>query len=98
VKVVPRSDFLNGNIVSFTASSGNQTSSSYSDKKHGLFTYFLLKAIQETKGDLTYKKLWDYLKSKVPFESLKVNNKEQEPQINIGDKAKLNWENRKFIN
>jgi hypothetical protein len=44
VKIVPKSDLIDGNIISFTASSGNQSSNPYLEKKHGLFTYFLLKS------------------------------------------------------
>ncbi len=97
VKVVPRADYLQGNIVSFTASSSNQSSNAYVDKKHGLFTYFVLKALQDSKGDLSYKDLWESIKKKVSFESIRVNNKEQDPQINIGEKAKNSWEKSKFV-
>ena len=52
--------------------------------------------LQDSKGDITYKDFWESLKKNVSFESVKVNNKEQEPQIIIGDKAKDYWENKKF--
>jgi hypothetical protein len=96
VKIVPKADMIDGNIVSFTASSGNQSSNAYAEKRHGIFTYFLLKQLQESKGDISYKEFWESIRKKVSFESIKVNNKEQEPQIIIGDKAKDNWENKKF--
>ena len=97
VKIVPRSDYLPGNVVSFSASSGTQSSNAYMDKKHGMFTYYLLKNIQESKGEITYKSLYDNLKQKVKLESVRVNSKEQDPQINIGEKAKAIWENKSFI-
>jgi hypothetical protein len=93
VKIVPKSDLIDGNIISFTASSGNQSSNPYLEKKHGLFTYFLLKSLQETKGNISYKDFWNGLRKKVSFESVNINNKEQEPQIIIGEKAKATWEN-----
>jgi hypothetical protein len=96
VKIVPKADMIDGNIVSFTASSGNQSSNAYAEKRHGIFTYFLLKQLQESKGDISYKDFWESIRKKVSFESIKVNNKEQEPQIIIGEKAKDNWENKKF--
>lgn len=94
VKIVPKADLLDGNIVSFTASSGNQSSNAYAEKKHGIFTYFVLKSLQDSKGNISYKDFWEGLKKKVSFESVNVNNKEQEPQIIIGDKAKGVWESR----
>jgi hypothetical protein len=97
VKIVPRSDYLPGNVVSFSASSGTQSSNAYMDKKHGMFTYYLLKNLQESKGQITYKDLYENLKKKVKIESVRINNKEQDPQINIGEKAKEVWENRSFI-
>jgi len=96
IKIVPRSDFLSGNIVSFSASSGKQSSYPYSSKNHGIFTYFLLKSIQETNGDITYKEMWDKVKSKVSTESLKVNGVEQNPQENVGNEVEKLWEKWKF--
>ena len=96
IKIVPRSDLLSGNIVSFSASSGKQSSYPYSSKNHGIFTYFLLKSIQEANGDITYKEMWDKVKSKVSTESLKVNGVEQNPQENVGNQVEKIWEKWKF--
>jgi len=52
---------LDGSLVVFAASSGKQTSKPYDDQKHGIFTYFLLKKIQETDGDVNYDQLDKYL-------------------------------------
>jgi hypothetical protein len=97
VKIVPKPDYLEGNIVSFTASSGNQSSNAYAEKKHGMFTYFLLKELQTTKGELSYKDFWDGIRKNVSVESIKVNDKEQEPQRIIGALAKDTWMNKKFV-
>lgn len=92
VKVKPKENILNGNLVVFTASSGEQSSLPYREKQHGLFTYFLLKKIKESAGDLTYQELSNYLTSNIGIRSVMVNNKEQNPQTNIspvlGDKWK----------
>lgn len=97
VKVIPRSDYVTGNIISFTASSGNQASNAFMEKKHGIFTYYLLKNLQESKGNISYKDFWENLSKKVSFESIRVNNKEQEPQVIIGEKAKDFWQKWKFV-
>lgn len=96
VKVVPKFDLLKGNIVSFSASSGNQSSYAYASKNHGMFTYFLLKSIQESNGDITYGDLWEKVKNKVSFESVKINSKEQNPQKNVGIEVENEWTKWKF--
>lgn len=93
VKIKPKTDLLNGNIIVLSASSGDQSSLPYKEKKHGLFTYYLLKKIQETKGNITIKELSDYLKEEVGVNSLKINNKEQSPQINISSEIENSWQN-----
>ena len=42
-----------GNIVVFSAAQGDETAYPYKEEEHGLFTYYLLKKLQETKGDVT---------------------------------------------
>ncbi len=61
VKVRPKSDLLSGNLVVFTASSGEQSSLPYNEQNHGLFTYFLLKAWQQNGINLSYEGLLEYL-------------------------------------
>ncbi len=81
VKIKPKDETINGNLVVFTSSSGDESSGFYKDKQHGLFTYYLLKKIQETKGSVDYQSLFEYLKREVNIKSLTVNNKEQNPQM-----------------
>ena len=96
ITVEPKQGFLNGNIVVFASSSDNQSSGMYLEKQHGLFTYFLLKKIKETKGDITYKELIDYLHEVVPTESLLVNDNKQKPTVRVGSKALNDWQNWKI--
>jgi len=91
VRMKPKQDMLDGNVVVFTASSGEESSLPYKEKQHGIFTYYLLKKIQATKGNITYKELSDYLKKEVGVKSVLVNSKEQTPQTNVSPKAKTNW-------
>ena len=48
-----------GNLVVFSAAHGNETAQSYQEEGHGLFTYYLLKELQETQGLVTFGKLSD---------------------------------------
>lgn len=91
VKVKPKEGILNGNIVVFSSSSGEQSSLPYTDEKHGMFTYYLLKKLQETKGDVTYSELFESLNEKISIESLLVNSKEQNPVINTSQDVAEKW-------
>ena len=73
VKVKPKDILLKGNIVVFTASSGEQSSLPYHDKVHGMFTYYLLKKIKETKGEINLFDLSEYLSTEIGIRSVIVN-------------------------
>ncbi len=96
IKVKPKKSKMKGNLVVFSASSGDETSAPYSQMQHGLFTYFLLKKIQETKGDITYRELADYLEKTITLESVLINNKKQTPQTNGSTQVQDLWETWKF--
>jgi len=81
VKIKAKEEQLNGNLLVFSSSSGEESSAVFRDKMHGLFTYYLLKKLQETSGNLTYKDLTDYVTEKVKLESVLINNKNQTPQV-----------------
>jgi hypothetical protein len=96
VKVKPKEGTLNGNIVVFSASSAEQSSLPYHDEGHGMFTYFLLKKFQESKGNVTLGELSEYLNQNVPIKSLRVNQKDQDPKVNTSNKVINDWRNWKF--
>jgi hypothetical protein len=68
------------------AASGNQTSSTFKDKGHGLFTYFMLKGIKNedvTRPDGSTKidDLFSYIRPQVERIARKQYNNEQSPQL-----------------
>lgn len=74
------------NLTVMTASSGEQVSSSYDEKRHGLFTYFLLKGIKNEEvvrkdGTIAANDLYIYVKPQVERAARKQNNVEQTPQL-----------------
>ena len=74
------------NMTVLSASSGDQTSSTYDEKGHGLFTYFLLKGIKnedvvKQDGSLKIDDLYGYLKPQVERIARKQYNNEQTPQM-----------------
>lgn len=54
-----------GNMVVFSAAQGDETAIPYNEQSHGMFTFFLLKKLQETAGDVTYEELSDYIQRNV---------------------------------
>ncbi|HXT00794.1 MAG TPA: caspase family protein, partial [Elusimicrobiota bacterium] len=80
VSVVPSAVPANVTVVS--ASAGNQISNTYQEKGHGLFTYYLLKGLRETNGDL--RAAFDYLKPEVVRQAKTAYNSEQVPQWRQG--------------
>ncbi|MBC8198617.1 MAG: caspase family protein [Desulfobacteraceae bacterium] len=74
------------NMIIMAASSGNEISSTYNDKGHGLFTYFLLKGIKgeadlNEDGKIQVEELYQYLKPQVQKIARKMYNNEQTPQL-----------------
>ena len=96
VKIKPKEGSLSGNLVVFSASSGNQSALPYHKEGHGMFTYYLLKKLQESKGKVTMGELADYITNEVSIQSLKTNEKEQDPIVNTSSKVVNDWRNWKF--
>lgn len=91
VRLTPKIGPMSGNIVVFSAATGDETAFPYKEKQHGLFTYFLLKKLQETKGDVTYENLSKYLVENVKQQSVVVNQKSQSPQVNTSASMQETW-------
>jgi len=79
------------NMTVLSASSGEQISSTYNEKGHGLFTYFLLKGIKnqdvvKQDGSIAVYELFSYLKPQVERIARKQYNNEQTPQLILPNK------------
>ncbi len=75
-----------GKAVVFAASSGDQISSTYDEKGHGLLTYFFLKGLQgegdtNKDGVIELEELYQYVKPQVQRVARKQYNTEQTPQL-----------------
>ncbi|BDX38894.1 hypothetical protein CYCD_22490 [Tenuifilaceae bacterium CYCD] len=84
VKVRPLEGTVQGNVAIISATSDDQSALPYKEKNHGFFTYFLLKKLKETKGEVSLKDLSDYLIDVIPLQSVLLNNKEQIPTLRLG--------------
>ena len=77
---------LSKNMTVLSASSGDQISSTYDEKGHGLFTYFMLKGIKnedviKQDGSIKMDDLFGYIKPQVERIARKQFNNEQTPQL-----------------
>lgn len=81
VAIKARADQPKGNLVVFSASQGDETAFPYKGQSHGMFTYFLLKKLQESNGDATLGELGDYIQSNVRQRSIVENSKSQTPTV-----------------
>jgi len=95
IRIVPDQQQCIGNMVVFSASKGDQVALPYHEQKHGLFTYFMLKKLQESKGALTYKDMYEYLKKSVGVESVRLSL-EQDPVVNYNPSLISKWEKWTF--
>lgn len=87
----PKKEKLGGNTVVFSAASGDETAMTFKEQGHGLFTYYLLKKLQETQGDVSYEDLDKYIKANVKRESFLTNEKVQTPTTNVSENAIESW-------
>ena len=82
-----------GKVVVLSAAQGDETAYPYKEKRHGLFTYYLLKKLQESKGNISMGELADYVIREVKKRSVVVNSKLQTPIIthSVGVDEWRNW-------
>jgi len=95
VTIKPKTNALKGNLVVFTAVTDDQTAHPYEKEKHGMFSYFLMKKIQETGGNVTYQELAEYISKEVGRKSV-ILGEEQTPRVNVSLEVQDAWKSWKF--
>ena len=96
VAIKAKEEMLHGNLVVFSAASGDETAYPYREKGHGMFTYFLLKKLQETKGAITLGELSDYVTTNVKRQSVVTNRKSQTPTVIYSESVGMDWRKISF--
>ncbi len=96
VKITPKEDILQGNIVVFSATNDAQIAYPYDKEEHGIFTYFLLKKIQETKGNVSYQNLSEYVTKQVKATSFSIRQEIQTPKVQWSYELENTWGNLKL--
>lgn len=94
ISVKPKPVEAKGNMVVFSAASGDESAMAYKKQNHGLFTYFLLKKLQESKGNVSLKELGDYIIENVSLQSQIINKKTQTPTVKASLSLGTAWEDR----
>lgn len=80
-----------GNMFILSAADGQETALPYAEKNHGLFTYYLLKKLQDSKGNVTLKELSDYVIENVKRQSNLINQKPQTPNYSLSGSMRNDW-------
>jgi hypothetical protein len=83
VKVKASVSNVPSNLVVMTSSSGQESSAVFKEKQHGLFTYYLLKSLKESKGTQSYQATMNEVTEQVALEATRMN-KIQTPQLLMG--------------
>ena len=96
VALKPKPVNAEGNMFVLSAASDQETALPYTEKNHGLFTYFLLKKLQDSKGNVTLKELSEYVSENVKKNSLAVNQKLQTPSTSVSGKLSNTWGSKKL--
>lgn len=97
VKLKPQEAKPKGKTIVFSATSGDEAAYSNKDEQHGLFTYFLLKRLQETKGNISLGDLAEYLQENVSLQSRLINNNPQTPCVNVSQAIQDSWKSHKLF-
>ena len=96
VALKAKSGVPQGNMVVFSAAQGDETAYPNREQQHGLFTYYLLKKIQETEGNVALKELGDYVTKQVTQQSLLLNSKKQTPCVTPSASVETEWQSWKL--
>lgn len=96
VRIKPRNELIEGNMVVFSAASGEQSALPYHSQKHGIFSYFLMKKLQDSQGQVSMGEMSNYLRSQIGVESLRVNGKLQDPTVIVSPALINDWEELSF--
>lgn len=89
-------DVPSGNTVVMTASHGEQTAMPFREKRHGMFTYFMLKKLQLTGGRVTLGELFDYVEAEVRKASTVKANRMQTPTVTVSGDMPDGWRDTAF--
>lgn len=93
IAIKPKKEEPMGSLIVLSACQGDETAFPYTEKSHGMLTYYFLKKLQESNGNVTLGELSDYVISQVKRSSIKENGKLQTPEISVSPELTQGWRN-----
>lgn len=96
VAIKPKEDVLPDNMIVLSATSDDETALAYNEKRHGLFTYFLLDNLKKSQGKVSFGDLFKSLSTEVRKNSMLENEKLQSPSVNVASNIRPTWEDIQF--
>lgn len=96
ITIKPKMQVPDGKLIVLSATSNDETAFPIEEQKHGLFTYTLLRKIQETEGNITWGELADYVTETVKNRSIDLNGKLQTPTVSVSASMKDTWRSLKL--
>lgn len=93
ITIKPKMQVPDGKLIVLSATSNDETAFPIEQQKHGLFTYTLLRTIQESGGDITWGELADHVTETVKIRSIDLNGKLQTPTVSVSSSMKDIWRN-----
>ena len=91
ITIKPKMQVPDGKLIVISATADDQTAFPIEEQRHGLFTYTLLRKIQETSGDITWGELADYVSETVKNKSIDLVGKLQSPTVSVSNSLKDSW-------
>ena len=91
VAIKAKSGQPQGKMVVFSAAQGDETAYPNNEEHHGMFTFYLLKKLQETRGEVTLQELGEYIVKQVSRQSILLNGKSQTPCVTPSSAVGGEW-------
>ena len=96
VAIKAKMDTPRGNMIVLSAAQADETAYPYEAQHHGMFTYYILKKMQDTKGNVSFGELSDYVIDQVRKQSVITNGKLQTPNVSVSASMNDSWRNWKL--
>lgn len=97
VEVEGEAGKVSSNMIVFSAAQGNETAQAYTEQGHGLFTYYLLKELQDTGGMVNFGKLANSIEKNVTLKAATLKlRKQQTPTTVASDSFGESWKELVF--
>lgn len=91
IAIKPKKSYPKGSSLVISSCMDDETAYPYEEENHGLFTYFLLKKLKDSCGEISMGGLFEYLKENVIRHSIVINGKSQTPSAIPSDEIGDQW-------